>query len=143
MNLDFIVGVRTLRLEDTFNIKGKDMTTKNTHHEIYQVEISLGTDANNVAWRCQILGIPTESKVRGLLTELLKNMHVRITFSTGLPARDCLVYHQCLYLLERFGMPSLGLAHPCVDEELSSDPFIMGHISSMKIGSASEVIDNG
>ncbi len=109
------------------------------NHEIYEVLFSLGADLNNVVLKQQILGIPTAPKIKRFLTGFIQMMQGRIYCKTGLPDRGCLVFQQCLYLLERFGMPPLGLAHPCIDEDYNYKPLIMGHIASMKVGEVIEV----
>ena len=94
--------------------------SKSLYREIYQVSFSLGTNPNNVVWEFDILGKPTESKIKGFITELIKKMQGTVHFDDGMPAdwRTVSKYQQCLYLLERFGL-LLDTDNVCINEDFS------------------------
>jgi hypothetical protein len=109
-----------------------------TYREIYQVTFALGEDPNNTVYEFCTLGPPTELKVKKFLSELIKRLQgTTVTLKTGLPCESCLKFQQCLYLLDRFGL-ILDSDCQCVSDEMCA-PFVMGHISTMKVGSVYDI----
>ncbi len=98
---------------------------KVVHREVYQVNISLGWDPDNIVWSQPFIGVPTKEKITACLEDVLGSLHRSVNIQTGLPGNElnCLILDQCLFLVSTFETPKAGLSTACIGYSK-----IIGHI---------------
>lgn len=81
--------------------------------DLYTVSFSLGGDPTKIAYKFDIVGVPTRSDIREYLAKSVDAMRMRPDLDTGLPNHECSVLSQCLWMLGVWGFPALGDTKQC------------------------------
>ncbi len=98
---------------------------KGIRFDTYKVSISLGDHPSKARWSAVFIGKGfLDGRVKSHLEGLTDRRHAGVWLASGLPiSKDCLVLHQCLFLVKSCGLPEPGLSLECV-----VNGFVIGHI---------------